>query len=427
MMVGKRKGFIQVVEVGIASFFLVLSLSFLFGGISVKLNWEKTDLVSSGKNIFNFLIASRNFSKLLDTQQVIRDIEKVKPINVKFGLEIYNTPAQLIKVGCPCSDEEFSFVESLLTPTLFNDRWINFTVEKIEVLTLENITDFDVLVFVNFTEFDDNTTIQEYLKEGGAIVAITDIKSQTDLENMNDTFYLEEMSPELALGFKARYDEFYEFEPLITKIPKYWVGFGFDIICPYIVDNKNQGYWWIWQKGLEVNITSNLQVEIEYVSGQLSKGDLFVLNPHTLDSNLPNRNYVFRIKEVTHNFTYIQCLNRTFPFVDFLDTSTPLPASPEIKVKANYSIIKGSAGLDGVYYTLMSLNLTTKRAVWISHFPKGDDYKALVKAAIASMKERFYLVYPRGVRESVKVSSFLSPCCDVPEIIKVTLDLWYKY
>lgn len=399
-VVMKKKGFIQIVEVALAAFLIIMALPSLFSGLNVRLEWSRTDLISSGNNMFSTLAASGNLTKVLnETQQVIRDIEKIRPMNMKYSLLVEGTPKQNILVGCPCNDAQYEYAKQLLTPTFFNGRWVNFTVNKTDI---NAIFQHDALLFVNYTDWTaQKQKIQDYLKSGKGIVAINGTYgTNTDF---NEIFNLS------AGAGSAAALNFTKYAPSENKIAKYFLGFGFDVNASASMENKKQGYWYIWENATQVNITSDRRLEIQDV-GIKSEGEIFIVNSRTKNNALPDSNYAFRVKKIFSDLVFIQPLNASFVFNNFVNSN-------EQKVKGN-NIVSNSG------FAAMTVNGS---AVWISDFSKSDEYRTLVKSVVASLTKKFYLVSPQNVKNEASVSTFVSGCCDMPETIKLTLTLWYIF
>ncbi len=397
-MFRRKKGFIQIVEVALAAFLIIMALPSLFSGINVKLDWERSDLISAGNNMFSALSASGNLTKVLnDTQQLIRDIEKIRPANMKYSLLVEGTPKQNILVGCVCNDAQAEYVKQLLTPVLVNSRWVNFSVNKTDI---DNLNQYDALLFVNYTEWTaQKQKIQNYIKSGKGIVAINGTYGTNS--DFNEIFGLSSGSGSgTALNFT-------KYAPSENKIIKYFLGFGFDVLATTSIENKKQGYWYIWEQQRQVNISAD-GIEIEGV-GKIKEGESF-----NLISPVDSKTYVFKLKRNFSDLVFIQPLNASFAFKNFVGDN-------EQKVIGN-NVVWNSAG-----FAALTANGTAPSAVWISDFPRSDEYSALAKAAIASLAEKFYLVSPQNVKNEAQVSTFMSACCDMPETIKLTLTLWYIF
>jgi len=105
----------------------------------------------------------------------------------------------------------------------------------------------------------------------------------------------------------------------------------------------------------------------------------------------------------------IQPINTSFIFKDFSEAN-------DVTGKVNIiSLFNDQA--------VMASNNT---AIWISDFPEGDEYKTLIKAALASRVKEWIIKEPDLTKEYVVISSFHPLCCDMPEIAELTFYLWYK-
>lgn len=400
----RKKGFIQIVEVALAAFLIIIALPAMFSGLNVKLSWERSDLISAGNNIFSSLRASGNLTKILnETQQIIREIDKIRPANMKYSLLVEGTPKQRVLVGCVCDDSQTQYAKELLTPVFVNNRWLNFTVNKTDI---DNLRQYDVILFIDYADWtNQKQKIQNYLTGSGIVAVQKATSNSAFMEIFNLT----------SAGGSASYQNFTKYLPQEDKIPKYFLGFGFDVSTPTSIENKKQGYWYIWENATQVNISSN-KVEIQDV-GTKSEGELFLLNAKTKNNALPDKNYLFKVKKIFSDVVVFQAMNTSFIFKDFLGLA-------EDKVRGK-NILYGE---NPVSYSLMTINGTAPAAaVWVSDFPKSDEYSALVKSAVASLAEKFYIVSPQNVKKEAKVSTFLSLCCDMPEVIKLTLTLWYIF
>lgn len=392
------KGFVQIVEVAIAALLIILVLPTFFSGINVKLNWETADLIETGNYIFNSLENSGNISNILnDTQGIIRQIDNLKPKNVRYAFKVKGTSKQNVLIGCVCNDRQFEYAKEILTPAYVNNRFINFTVNKADI---NNINEYDVLLFINYTGFSSQKDkIENYLNSRKGILAINATYSNTN-NDFNEIFNLTPTSGSATTVI------FQKYEPWKNKIHKYFLGFGFDVETLNIVENKKQGYWWLWENSRQVNITQTFEVEIENSPSNIivsENQEFYVLDPE-------NNNYYLKVKKIWPDKSgiIIQALNTSFVFKNF--------AEDEEKVKGNNII--------GNNFAAMTANNT---ALWISDFPKSDEYRTLVKAGIASLVDEFYLVSPKNVKKSLMVSTFINMCCDIPETIELIFILWYVF
>ncbi len=389
-----RKGFIQIVEVIIAAIFIAMALPVFFN-VNAKLNWERPDLIEAGNSILSAIYYSGNITDVFENpSNFVKNLEYTLPPNTKYAVYIEGSPKPLIRVGCICNDSELSFVRGALAPVYFNNYWIKFDIDKFD-FSYTNATDYDMLLFINYTSFEENETdILNYLDAGKGIVAVNPGYA-------GSSFYkIFNLTTSTSPTADAAY--FTGYKPWNNKIEKYFIGFGFDIPTPTPLDGKQQGVWKMWGWSKEINSTGT-QVEIENV-GVFSENENFTL---TQPSN--GLDYMFKIKKIwpDKSGVIIQPLNTSFAFNNFVE-------STEQKVKGTNIVSSGPAAV--------AANGT---AVWISDFPEGDEYNTLLKASIASVTDKFYAVTPRNVKESARVVKFFNMCCDTPETVKIVLTLWY--
>jgi len=392
------KGFIYLLEISVA---LILMLVVL-GTISTyktKESWERADLVTIGNNIGKTLksediieILNGNFSK----------IEDLVPPNVDFGLKVSYASKNNITVGCV---EYCNYINNLLTDSYVNGHWINFSVEYFDINTLNYIpSNFDAVVFVNYTEYSSRkSNITDYLSKGGVVIGINATFNTGDAD-FNDIFGLS------AVGGGGGAFHFTPYNPSQEEIEKYFLGLGFDINTDNTIGSKKWGYWYIWEDSRRVNITSSNTVDIENktidegIIQNIPEGESF-----SLKNIGSNTFYMFKVKKVFWDkFVIIQAVNTSFIFEDFSEIND---------VTGNFNIIEAANEAE------MTSNNT---AIWISDFPESNEYRTLVKAAIASRVKNWILKDIDYSKEYVAVSSFFPLCCDMPETAELTFYLWYK-
>lgn len=398
-----RKGFVQIIEVAIAALLIVLALPIFFSGLNIKQDWARHDLIVSGNGIIHSLEASGNLSQIFNnTQELIRQIESIKPSNVKYSIYMDGTPKPNISLACiSCSGAEFSYAQSNFTPTLLNGRFINFTIENVDLSLLSSIPEkYDVALFINYADADwiaQKQKISDYLASGKGIVAIQEASHIPD--------FLDIFNLSIAGGPVSGYHNFSRY----SAVEKYFLGFGFDVATADDGTGTYKGTWYIWEIPKQIN-TTGVSVEIEGI-GTKTEGETFSLGGAP-DGN----NYSFRVKKIwtDKSGVILHPMNKTFVFNDFWNPG-------ENKVEGNNIL---SVQNVMVSYSLMTKNNT---AVWISDFPNSDEYRALAKSAVASLAEKFYIVSPMNVKNYVNVNNFINFCCDAPETAKLTFSLWYVY
>jgi len=394
------KGFIYLLEIAVAAILIVVVLGIFFA-VKVKLNWERSDLIAAGNNMLNSLKQDGKIIDILNGD--VSSIDNVSSVNINYGLKILGSPKSKIVVGCVSNKD---YIKSLLTDTYVNGHWINFTVEDCFDINAGIPDYYDAVVFVNYTGYSTSSVksnITEYLKKGGVVIGIN--ATITSEQNFNDIFNLTwpGAQPSTPLNFTF-------YDPSRDDITKYFLGFGFDINTPNSVDSKKWGYWYIWEDSRKVNITANA-VDIENKTADevglknIPEGGTFNLKMPPPDSIW----HTFKVKKIFwDNKVIIQPLNKSFVFRDF----------SEKNVRGN-NIVSNSLNT----YAALTTN---NSAIWISDFPLSDEYRTLVKAAIASRKDEWYAKQPYPTKETTEVSSFVSLCCDMPETPELTFILWYK-
>ena len=408
------KGFVYVVEVSFAIFIFAFSIWSSVSAIDIKLHRDIHELTSTAQAFSNILNFYDINTLINDTVFFVNITDYIIPDNMYWGIYIEGVPKPLIEIGCVnCTGRQVLFLRNILTPVYYNNRFVNFSVSFANFTSLDKVLKFDTLIFINFTDFDNNELIQEYLRRGGKIMAITDI-TNTDFGNMDNTFSLSHS----GISTDISHSEFSEYLDSPPYIQKYFIGTGFRVEAKNSVDSKKQGIWKIWLNEKEVNITNTLNVEIEGV-GTLSEGDVFVLNAGTENSNLPNIDYYFRIKKVFPEEVYIQPLNTSFVFPQSIESN-------EVKVKTENgkNVLISKQGNE--IYSSVVVNTTTSRAAWISYFPESSEFELLLKSTILAINNKFTLKEFYG-KTGIAMPFYASTCCDIPELLRITLHLGYKY
>jgi len=272
---------------------------------------------------------------------------------------------------------------------------------RFEVTLIDNtILTYDALVLVNYTYYTINKAIiLDYLDRGGVIVGINSTVNNNN-PDFNQIFNLTPVS-----ASSSPYGKITDYDTVKEEIPKYFLGLGFDVEIK--LDGFYHGTWYVWESPLQVTTPTPTSTRIENLSnGQgvtLNEGGLFNLtSPDGL-------NMWFKIKKIWQlSRVDIQPLNLTFTFLDFSEKNvdgTRVVAHPNRN------------------YALMAAN---NSAIWISDFPQSDEYRTLVKAAIASRATDWVLTDSVRDRETFSTSNFVNACCDMPEIIEFILTLWYR-
>ncbi len=406
----RKKAFVQVIEVAIAALLIVLVLPAFFSWLNVKQDWARHDLLVSGTGIVRALEAGGNISQIFNnTQDLVREIEAVKPPNVKYSIYADGLPKQNISVACAsCSGSQLSFLRGMLAFSRLNGMPVNFSVENMTLDLIPSIPQsYDLAVFMDYADADwtaQRQKVYNFLNSGKGIVALQDASNGADF---NSIFNLSNA------GGSASYQNFTSYYPAGTDVAKYFLAFGFDVATPNDAGSGyNSGTWRLWDSDRIIN-TTGTKAGFADSGIELSEGEKFLLAEN-------GKAYQFRVKTIRPDKSgvVIQPLNKSFPFRDFWNPG-------EKKVEGNNVLI----GDNTPTYSLMTRN---GNAIWISDnsTEASHEYKALVKAAAAAISEmsgKVYIVRPQNIKESVNVKTFMNLCCDNPDVARLTFSFWYIY
>ncbi len=393
------KGFIHLIEVAVAAVLITVVMSTFFSVQNVRGNWDHSDLLATGNSIGFSIDSASNMSVMLDNSQRNLEISKVKPANLDYGIYVEGASKENINVGCPQSQDICDEVKDYLgmriseRSSLLNGRWIFFNVTQMTMG--DDLDDYDALVLANFTDYAayENELI-EFMEDGKVVVAINDTLG--DSPAFYRLFGLTYVSPGTPSNLK-----FTNYAPANDKTEKYFLGMGFDID---LYGSDKIGYWKIMGDTLYVNFTGGYVYVETATPNELSEGDVF---------NIGGSTYDFKLKKISDDekIVVIQPMETGFDFNNFYENSAVINGA--------YKIISDTSG-----HPAMTSN---GNAIWISGFPDGDEYKTLVKAAIASNVNRWYAEYYLFGEERASASYYTSLCCDMPEPAEFNFILWYAY
>ncbi len=404
------KGFIYLLEVAVAGILVALILGSFLTLQTTKTQWGKSDLIELGKNIFYALDNSGDIMRLLnDSDNTFNKINKLKPPNVDYGIFVSGTPNNNIKVACQLN---CAYVNSLLTDVFVNGRKIKFSVTQVDILT-DNLDKYDTIILVDQTNYGEpyKSKLLNLMSSGKTIVAVNDTISTTNTD-FNFIFGLTTTGTFTKDFLRLKK---YNLDYSDDSISRYFLGFGFDIQTPddYANDpGKSWGYWYIWEDKKVVNITrvgGNFFVEIQDVSGRKKEGDTFTrIGP---DGNT----YTFKVKKIFNlKSAEFQPLDKNFVFRDFSEDNV-------VHYKLNNLLFRVASPSNVAGAT------RNGTAIWISNFPWSDEYRTLVKAAVASGAERWFLKEQVQKNNTISVPFFVDLCCDMPENPEVDFIFWYLY
>ena len=212
------KGFIYLLEIAIASILMVVVLSTFFV-IRVKQDWDSSDLVGVGNNLLS-CIKQDNSIFLGVLNKDFGGVEKLKPLNIGYGLRVIGSPKSNITIGC-AQPTICTYIRNILTDTYVNGRTIEFNIVSFDID--EGIPEFiDTLVLVNYSGYSAyRSVIQDYLNGGGSVVGIN-ATYDTNNADFNYIFGLQQGSPSGGINTFEAYD------PATEDLQKYFLGIGFD-------------------------------------------------------------------------------------------------------------------------------------------------------------------------------------------------------
>jgi hypothetical protein len=387
---GSMKGFIYLLEIAVASILIVVVLSTFFA-IRVKQDWDSSDLIGVGNNMLNYI--RQNDSIVLNVlDEDFMQIEKIKPVNIGYGLRVMGSPKTNIIVGCAqpslCAD-----IDDMLTDAYVNGRLIEFHIEPFDIDS--GIPEFiDAVVLVNYTDYSTHKlAIENYLNKGGIVIGINATYNNIDIEtdSFNNIFGLEETSSSSGIS------RFEEYDPETEDLEKYFLGIGFYVGTEWHIW---EDVWLVNYVGDHVNITLPDRSDYRY----RGEGDTF-------DLPGPGGTYSFKVNKIwpSQSMANIQPLDTDFAFEDFSDPS---------------DVIELNKKLVG---TESTASMTSNgSAIWMSDFPMSHEYISLVKSAIISRKDEWVAKGVFTTKETTTVSSFFSLCCDMPETSELEITLWYS-
>ena len=410
------KGFMYLVEIAIATIIILVSMFTLLSMSSAKTNWERSAL----EEFHSAFYSTDNYKALSDKDAFNNSVKSP----FAYGLSVEGTPPQNISVGCiSCTDSQLEWLREILTPVWVNNRWINFSVSR---STLDD--SFDVAVFIDKTNFDSDTAVQDYLAKGRPLVAIT----KPDYSMLNT--------------FALQLDDFFASNPIhikynlsTSKAARYFFGFGMNVNTPYYVgggggeinlmsvssSNDKYGNWTLWYENYTVNITGFGILSVSISKNNISlvsfkrENDTFSLTHNDTD-------YWFKIKKIWPDKSGVifQPLNVTFPF----DNNNSNNIDPRVGLA---NTVKSKIGKDILYYQgtgnqILSAAAINGTAAWITKSTFTHEYGTLVKAVVAAAVQNYTLKEAKpGSRKSIELHRLATLCCDMIEDIVIKLKIWY--
>lgn len=207
------KGFVYLLEIAIVAILVTVVLSMFFS-VRVKQNWEKSDLISTGYNMLNYIKQDNN-SLINILNENMTKIDALRTKNMKYNLQVIGVPKSNIEVGCgPVSS--CYLIKSLLTPTYVNNHWINFTVTDID-LNAPEFPDFDAIILYGLGNYSkQKDKINNYLNKGGVLLGINDTFGDKSSQEAKDFYEIFNSSDPFSDGFES--NDFSMWDSLISNL-----------------------------------------------------------------------------------------------------------------------------------------------------------------------------------------------------------------
>ena len=391
------KGFIHLIEVAVAAILITIVIGTFFSVQSVKGDWEHSDLLALGNSMGFAAEAADNASVLLSRFDRSIEINKTKPENIGYSLYIEGAPKETINVGCPGSCVKArEYLSARNTPGSFylNRRWVSFNVTDMSMS--DDLEGYDVLLLINFNGY---TTYKDKLinftNRGKVVVAVENTPVSNDF---NDIFGLSSASQitDTTVNFT-------EYNPSEDKVAKYFLGMGFDI--DVLGSGPRYGMWTIEEVDKSIKATSSQVVinegEVDEVT--VSEGQTFTMSGQSFKLKK-----IFYTTEPNEGIIIIQPTQASFEFNNFCEGNVQTSGK---------EIVSNSR-------PAMTANGT---AIWLSEFTESDEYKTLIKSAIAANVNKWLSRSYLEGRERAAASYYTSLCCDMPEPTEFNFILWYVY
>lgn len=452
------KGFIYLVEVAIAGFLLLMALGTAFAIGTAKTDWSVHDLSSTGLNAIEMLEGKKINISTLGYGKLIGD---AIPNNMDYSAYVYGLPESM-KIGCTeCSSSDLAYAQSLLVgDALLNGRTIKFSVE---LSTLDNIDNYDAILLIDHSDFDNNDKIQKYIASGKRVVAIKKMDAAS-FNTMKNTFGLKINTVPMSTDFAN-----INYNPEHDRIGQYFSGIGFEkqLTTDHMIESGIPPHYTLVVGGKQDNIVlwgSNLGltvlyanpacVQIDCMSVTKCVGETFVLSGATCPAAPDSQTHEFKVKAIdAATYTvWLQPMEQSFVFSNFANDDDALA-----RVMGRDSATDTILSSNGQY----SMVINNHSAVWISDFPTSvngisSEYKTIVKSSLlyenqwrlkdgglgssCSVNEDCRTGYQcasnictainpttQSYPKKASISYFQSIYGDMPETANIILNLWYVY
>ncbi len=178
----KRAGFIHIVEIVVITLVVFILVTQFTSIPTAKANWDEAKLSIQGNELLHS--ADAMGINWLDPEEVRSTLDPVlEETMLKYGVTVKNAIKSNILVGCICTEEEFEYINTTLTPFTLNNQDVNFSVVQIDPAA-ERVSFpvyFDVIVIGNYLLDQGGglapliIDLENYLAEGNSVLEIRDL------------------------------------------------------------------------------------------------------------------------------------------------------------------------------------------------------------------------------------------------------------
>lgn len=298
----KRKGFIKIIEVILASFLLFFILSWILPLEDKREEYDIALLSTIGRDSLASLDRAGFLRSMIsnnDINGLINEISKILPSNARFDIEILNLNKNLIKIGCNCSYEEKEKLKRMIgiyypEDYSFYFRGRNIRFEILDNTNLNEMQSADIIVFFGCRNLSN---YYNYLDDEKSFLMISNVACENNLFNISpkfgyaDSFIINQNSLE-----SFRIGEY--FVDVIIKIYNnsiFWVGSRSYVLniyldnnsLPYVTYDNNEN---IRYYAGNIMIIDNTRIKIESVVVDFFTGRAYA------EIRIIDRNYEFHFQ-----------------------------------------------------------------------------------------------------------------------------------
>jgi hypothetical protein len=195
------KGFVRILEAVIASFVILISLSYFISAPASYDYWDASLLRIQAQDALASLYKSgllENYIMNNDVDGINNTLTAMLPGTADFSVEIKGMPSTIIYIGCDCSDAELTSLENMLGKTggeirlTYNGREIEIRVSKASIDNIDPRT--DIYFMFDYTDLNPyKDKMNGFLQNCGTLFMLADFNDRSEIEDgiLDETFGLE--------------------------------------------------------------------------------------------------------------------------------------------------------------------------------------------------------------------------------------------